>query len=137
MERHTRQRHSIRAALEAAGRPLLPVEIQLAAQHEVPALGLATVYRNIKQLVEAGEIQQVELPGEPPRYEVSGHKHHHHFRCRNCARVFDVHACPGNMQKLAPQGFVVDDHELTLYGSCSDCRRSDATRAPSRRVAHA
>lgn len=137
MERHTRQRHSIRAALEVAGRPLLPVEIQLAAQHEVPALGLATVYRNLKQLVEAGEIQQVELPGEPPRYELAGHKHHHHFRCRHCDRVFDVHACPGNMQKLAPRGFVVDDHELTLYGACSDCRQSASSRPAARRAAHA
>ena len=124
MERSTRQRHSIRSALADAGRPLLPAEILQAAQAEVPALGLATVYRNLKQLAEAGEIQAVELPGEPSRYELAGHKHHHHFRCNNCNRVFDVHACPGDMQKLAPQGFVVDGHELTLYGVCRDCGTS-------------
>lgn len=122
MERSTRQRHSIRSAMETAGRPLLPSEILVEAQRDVPALGLATVYRNLKQLVEAGEIQLVELPGEPPRYEIAAHSHHHHFRCRSCHRVFDVHACPGDMQKLVPRGFTVDGHELTLYGSCSDCR---------------
>ncbi|PCO29941.1 transcriptional repressor, partial [Escherichia coli] len=37
--------------------PLLPAEILGAAQREVPAIGLATVYRNIKQLMEAGEVQ--------------------------------------------------------------------------------
>lgn len=123
MERSTRQRHSIRSAIETAGRPLLPAEILTEAQRAVPALGLATVYRNLKLLVEAGEIQPVELPGEPPRYELAGQQHHHHFRCRTCQRVFDVHACPGDMRKLAPRGFTVDGHELTLYGSCSDCRR--------------
>ncbi len=109
--------------METAARPLLPSEILIEAQRDVPALGLATVYRNLKQLTDAGEIQLVELPGEPPRYELAGHKHHHHFRCHDCNRVFDVHACPGDMQKLAPQGFKVDGHELTLYGRCSDCAR--------------
>jgi Fur family ferric uptake transcriptional regulator len=35
--------------------------------------------------------------------------------------VFDVHACPGDLGRLAPQGFTVDDHDLTLYGRCKDC----------------
>jgi len=26
------------------------------------------------------------------------------------------------MQKLAPEGFVLESHELTLYGVCSHCR---------------
>lgn len=121
MERATRQRDAIRQALEAAGRPLLPGEILAAAQAEVPALGMATVYRNLKQLAEAGEIQSVDLPGEAPRFEMAGHHHHHHFSCSVCQRVFDVHACPGDMQRLAPAGFTVERHELTLYGRCGDC----------------
>lgn len=137
MERSTRQRHSIRSVMETAGRPLLPSEILTEAQRDVPALGQATVYRNIKQLLEAGEIQSVELPGEPPRYELVGHKHHHHFQCRGCGRVFDVHACPGDMQKLAPDGFTVDGHELTLYGLCSDCSHPAAPKAPSAKRATA
>jgi Fur family ferric uptake transcriptional regulator len=47
MERSTRPRHSIRSALADAGGRLLPAEILQAAQAEVPALGLATVYRNL------------------------------------------------------------------------------------------
>lgn len=121
MERSSRQRDAIRQALVQAGRPLLPTEILAAAQAEVPALGIATVYRNLKQLAEAGEVQSVELPGEAPRFEPGGHHHHHHFSCTVCQRVFDVHACPGDMHKLAPAGFTVERHELTLYGRCSDC----------------
>lgn len=134
MERASRQRDAIRQALEAAGRPLLPAEILAAAQVEVPALGMATVYRNLKQLSEAGEIQTVALPGEAPRFEMAGHHHHHHFSCQVCNRVFDVHACPGDMQKLAPQGFTVEGHELTLYGRCSDCSAPPASqrRTPRR-----
>ena len=35
--------------------------------------------------------------------------------------MFDVHDCPGDLKRMAPQGFVVERHELTLYGRCADC----------------
>jgi Fur family ferric uptake transcriptional regulator len=132
MERSSRQRDAIRQALEQAGRPLLPTEILAAAQAEVPALGIATVYRNLKQLAEAGEVQTVELPGAAPRFEPGGHHHHHHFSCTGCQRVFDVHACPGDMHKLAPAGFTVERHELTLYGRCDDCSVASTARTASK-----
>ena len=84
------------------------------------------VYRNLKSLVENAELQVVQLPGENPRYERAGRHHHHHFQCRSCQRVFDVHACPGNLARMAPEGFSVEDHELTLYGRCADCRPAAA-----------
>jgi Fur family transcriptional regulator, ferric uptake regulator len=124
MERSTRQRTAIRAVIDAAGRPLSPQEVLEAAQMDVPALSLATVYRNIKALLDAGEISAVSLPGDSPRYESARHEHHHHFQCTKCLRVFDVHECPGDLARLAPAGFTVERHELTLYGRCSDCPES-------------
>ena len=79
MERNTRQRSAIREAIAQADRPLLPQEVLDAAQQAVPGMGLATVYRNLKGLVEEGALQAVNLPGENPRFEVAGHQHHHHF----------------------------------------------------------
>ena len=122
MERSTRQRSAIRAALQAAQRPLLPQEVLAAAQALVPGLGIATVYRNLKALLDEGAIQLVALPGENPRYETPGHGHHHHFQCTTCGRVFDVHACPGDLSRLAPTGFTVEDHDLILYGRCRECQ---------------
>lgn len=122
-QRGTRQRAAIRAAIDAAGRPLLPQEILALAQDEVAELGMATVYRNLKLLVEAEEIRVVELPGEVPRYESAHHSHHHHFQCRACQRVFDVHGCTEDFAGWAPRGFRVDGHELTLYGLCADCAK--------------
>ena len=131
MERATRQNTAIRAAIAAAGRPLSPAEVLDAARRHVAALGLATVYRNLKALVDAGEIQVVTLPGEVARYELTHPGHHHHFRCDACQRVFDVHQCPGDLAGLAPPGFAVSRHEITLYGLCSDCK--PATRARVRK----
>jgi len=126
MERTTRQRTAIRDAIAQATRPLLAQEILEYAQHSIPGLGLATVYRNLKTLVAEGELSVVQLPAENPRYELVGH-HHHHFQCLQCQRVFDVHACSDEalrwMQRGVPTGFSVQDHDLTLYGQCSDCNR--------------
>ena len=52
MERITKQGTAILNAIQAAQRPLLPQEILEAAALEVPGMGIATVYRNIKSLVD-------------------------------------------------------------------------------------
>ncbi len=121
MERRTRQRDAIRAAFSKAARPLAVQEAHSLAMKSVPGLGIATVYRNIKALVDEGALEAVELPGEAPRYEASGLAHHHHFRCNRCERVFDVPGCPGAMKALVPRGFRLDAHDLVLYGRCAQC----------------
>jgi Fur family ferric uptake transcriptional regulator len=120
--RETKQRQAIRQAFEGAERPLSPQEALDAAQGAVPGLGMATVYRTIKALVDEGWLVSVEVPGRPPHYERAGKEHHHHFHCRGCGRVFEVEGCPGNLKGLAPPGFKVEGHELTLYGVCPGCR---------------
>ncbi len=135
MERSTRQRTAIRAVIDAAGRPLSPQEVLEAAQSDVPALSQATVYRNLKLLVDGGEITSVTLPGDSPRYESAQHSHHHHFQCTQCKRVFDVHQCPGDLAGLAPNGFTVERHEITLYGRCDQCNATPKKRT-ARRTGH-
>lgn len=134
-ERSTRQRVAMRAVIESAARPLSPQEICELAQAEVPALGMATVYRNLKLMVEAGEIEAVVLPGDGARYEPAHRGHHHHFQCDECKRVFDIHECPGNLDKLAPKGFTVERHELTLYGRCDGCAETKPSNRMNRRRA--
>jgi Fur family ferric uptake transcriptional regulator len=123
MERNTRQRQAIREALHKAGRPLSPSEILALARPRAKGLGMATVYRSVKSLVESGEVVAVELPGEPARYEAAGKHHHHHFHCRTCRKVYEVEGCPGELDALVPKGFELESHELVLYGRCVACRR--------------
>lgn len=121
MIRSTRQRRAIQKAFERASRPLGPKEVHDAAVDEVPGLGIATVYRTIKELVDLGGIVPVDLPGESTRYELSGKHHHHHFRCRSCDRVFEIEACIQNFRADVPAGFRLEDHEIVLYGLCAEC----------------
>ena len=129
MERATRQRDAIKSVIQAAKRPLSPAEVLEGARAVVPALGMATVYRNLKLLVAEGIVQVITLPGESPRYEMRESAHHHHFQCTTCRRVYDVPGCPGNLRRLAPRGFRVDHHDVTLYGRCSDCGTQEVRAA--------
>ena len=150
MERHTRQRQAVVDALAKSGQALSPHDLLEQAKAAVPSLNLSTVYRQIKGLQDAGQIVRVELPGQPPRFEMAANEkalapaldehgahetehhapavhadtapqHHHHFHCTACDRVYPIHACPGSMNDLAPPGFEVHHHDLTLRGRCARC----------------
>jgi len=136
MERNTRQRAAILECIREADRPLGPTEILQLAKVRVPELGQATVYRTIKSLLAENLAVAVDLPGAPARYEAAGKAHHHHFLCKTCNRMLDMHGCPGNLSSLAPRGCTVEGHELTLYGTCADCRSGAKPRrrtSPSKR----
>ena len=122
MTRKTEQRRAIQEAIEEAEGPLTIPEILDRASRQVPGLGTATVYRNVKAAVEEGSLTPVDVPGEPPRYESADHHHHHHFKCVACGKVFDIEGCFAELDRLAPAEFLVEGHELTLYGHCPGCR---------------
>ena len=128
MERNTRQRQAVLDAIDHAGGALTPSEILALAQSSVASLNLSTIYRHLNALQDDARIVKVMLPGQAARFEApcaGGHHeaahHHHHFHCSACDRVFALHACPGSMQDLAPKGFIVQRHEITLRGLCAEC----------------
>lgn len=128
LQRKTRQKSAIRDVFIAVDRPLGPQEVLEHAASKIKGLGIATVYRNIKALVEEGWLTPVDLPGDSSRYEVSGKAHHHHFHCRNCGKVFDLPGCPVQVKPNLPAGFVATAHELVLYGRCDVCSVAGAKR---------
>ena len=131
MERHTRQRDAVLGALAASKLCLSPAEILSLSRESLPSLGIATVYRQLKDLQETGAIQRVDLPGDAARYELTctraacrthgASAHHHYFCCRECDRVFPIHGCKGHLDRGLPKGFRADHHELILHGNCADC----------------
>jgi len=121
-QRYTRQRAAIREAFDRAGRPLSAQQVLDAAQADVEGLGIATVYRNIRALVEDGWLAAIELPGAATVYERAGKVHHHHFHCDRCSRVFELAGCLPSINRLAGRRFSVTRHELVFYGICAECK---------------
>ena len=126
-QRSTRQRDVISRVLDTAEGPLGVAEVLGRAQGDLPGLGIATVYRTLKLLTDQGRIHPVTLDGET-LYEASGRGHHHHFSCTTCGKVFTLHTCPVALPRgtVYPGGFIVEAHEVTLYGRCPQCAAPQA-----------
>ena len=120
-KRNTRQKAAIRNGFIEMNRPLSPDEALEAARRHHLRLGIATVYRNIQNLVDEKWLQPVEVPGDTTRYEVAGKKHHDHFHCNACGKVFDLEGCLALAKLKLPKGFRATGHEFFLYGTCAEC----------------
>jgi Fur family ferric uptake transcriptional regulator len=96
-------------------RPLSAQELE-----KLTKINLATIYRNLKILIEDRVLVIVQLPGQSPRYEYNGLDDHHHFLCETCNRLFDVQESAVQASEI-PDGFQLTKCDVTLHGVCVDC----------------
>lgn len=126
--RRTRQRDRLVDLITQAEGPLTVGQLLEMANAGEGNVGIATVYRTVKLLLESGRIRSVTLPNGTVCYERSELGHHHHFHCHRCDRVFDLETCPVHIRKTdLPKGFTLDSHDITLTGVCAECGKSRAT----------
>lgn len=121
MQRKTTQRAAIEQVFRDEDRPLGIDEILRLGRVQVESLNQATVYRNLKLLLDQGWLNQINHPTLGVLYECSGKAHHHHFHCHGCNRVFELPGCSLNQETAAPAGFIVEAHEIFLFGICPSC----------------
>ncbi len=87
--------------------------------------GLATVYRTLALLSDAGVVDVFSHHAGEQCYRLCGDEHHHHLLCERCHRVVEVEGCnldewlDGVAQRY---GFVTTDHRVEISGFCADCR---------------
>jgi Fur family ferric uptake transcriptional regulator len=89
-------------------------------------VGLATVYRGLQRLAEAGDVDTVKTAeGESLYRRCATRHHHHHLVCRICGRAEEidgpsVEAWTRTMGET--YGFADITHEIELFGTCESCR---------------
>jgi len=90
-------------------------------------IGLATVYRVLAQLEQAGLLRRSRFEGERAVYELNDHPHHDHIVCVRCGKV--VEFCDELIEQrqrdiAAERGFELVEHTLSLFGRCQgpDCQ---------------
>lgn len=92
---------------------------------------VATVYRALPLLVDAGLIEPTEVSGDKRFYEASfGREHHDHLICKCCHRVveFQFEAFEMLQREVAAKyDFELTEHFHELIGICGQCR-SDRSR---------
>jgi Fur family ferric uptake transcriptional regulator len=126
MPYRTRQKRAIRKVIESSRRPLTARQICERARKEAKELGLATVYRTLRELGEEGQIRHIEIPGVQPHYETAARDHHHFFLCEHCERLFHLTGCPRGLSNLLPDGYRMKRHEIIIYGECVSCAKGSA-----------
>jgi Fur family ferric uptake transcriptional regulator len=119
--RNTKQKQAIRDAFVAADRPLAFEEVLELATRQVEGISIATVYRNVNSLVDEQWLVPVEIPGMATRYELAGKEHHHHFKCNDCGKLFELKGCDVQIRPKLPRGFRTTGHEFFVYGLCARC----------------
>ena len=121
MKRITTQRRAIEGVFTQHERPLTVEEIFNYGRESVSSLNIATVYRTLKILTDSGLVEKISHPSFGTLYELSGKDHHHHFFCRECNRAYELPGCPLKVDDTAPDGFIVEDHEVFFMGRCPEC----------------
>lgn len=93
-------------------------------REEMPNISLGTVYRNLNQLAECGEISKITGLDGSVHFDHNTHKHFH-FICNKCNKVYDISAevAPALEQKVRElTGLDITECELVLRGKCKDCQ---------------
>ena len=121
--KYSRQREAIKECLYSRRDHPTADAIYMALREEQPNLSLGTVYRNLSQLADAGEVQKIYCGDGAIHFDGDTHPHYHVI-CTQCGKVEDLPMETLNsINSLAGSFYTgsIHDHSTIFYGTCSDC----------------
>ncbi|MBN1175998.1 transcriptional repressor [Candidatus Woesearchaeota archaeon] len=93
-----------------------------AVKKHIPNISLATVYRNLNQMVDSGDVLRLEINGE---YhfdgDVSKHLHCYCSRCGKLVDVFNKKITDYAIKNVDLPGFEVSNVQVLFKGLCTKC----------------
>lgn len=105
---------------------------RLKLQKDNRKVSRATVYRTVREMVEAGLLRQVARTQNREVYEHDyGYPRHDHLICGKCGTLIEFENAPlaGILEQVALEhGFRVTGHRMEVYGLCADCSRPPRAR---------
>lgn len=99
-------------------------EIYKSLSQDDSTIGLATVYRVLTQFEDAGLVIRHNFEGGRSVFELNDEDHHDHMVCVKCGSVIEFfdRRIEEQQEKVAvDHGFTIQDHSLTLFGTCNHC----------------
>ncbi len=94
-------------------------------RRDMPTISLKTVYDVLNELVQLGELQQLDFGEGARRYDPTTAQHHH-LICEGCGKVRDIFADFSQFHVLPIQGdgFTIRNVEVTFRGICDECKHT-------------
>ena len=124
--RYSHQRESIYHAVLASHEHPTANMVYDALKGEQPHLSLGTVYRNLNQLADAGQLRKIPLPDGGCRFDGTM-RPHSHIVCDRCGDVRDVTApfVQGLEHAIeAETGYRLTSCDVVMHGVCGRCQLS-------------
>jgi Fur family ferric uptake transcriptional regulator len=119
-----KQQHLLEQLVQA-GQELSGQDLHARLRGTPLAMGLATVYRHLRQLQQRGLVRCRHLPSGEALFAPT-ERDEHHLTCVDCGSTVPLVACPMHDAHLSPQqlgGFQLLFHTLEFFGLCAECRR--------------
>jgi Fur family transcriptional regulator, ferric uptake regulator len=123
--RPTRQRRAVAEVLATFSDFRSAQEIHELLARRGEAVGLATVYRTLQRLAEAGEVDLLRTEDGEAIYRRCSPAHHHHLVCRACGATVEVEgpAVERWTRAIAEEhGYADVSPTLEIFGVCETCR---------------
>ena len=128
--RMTNQREIILRELQKKKQHLTADELYDIVKKAMPRISLATVYRNLEILSEAGVIGKLEISGRQKRFDYDPEEHDHIY-CVVCHRVdnLDVERTGDDTKNMASvTGYTVTGYRLEIIGICDECQKKEVEK---------
>lgn len=122
--RSTWQRQAVLSALDEATSFNTAQELHESMRSAGTKVGLATVYRSLQLMADAGEVDVIRNDNGEAFYRRCSSHHHHHLICRSCGRAVEVSgpAVEEWAGRIAAENDFIDvSHSLELFGTCKSC----------------
>ena len=116
--------------LESSSEELSPQQIHARLRREGARLGLATIYRQLRQFSQLGQVRhRMLINGERVYSPVE--RDQHHLTCVNCGSSEPLPVCPVDtraqeLAKVLLQGFRPLFHTFEIHGLCVRCQQLEA-----------
>ncbi len=125
--RMTNQREMILQELKKSKDHLTADELYERVKKKMPRISLATVYRNLEILSEAGMIGKLEVSGRQKRFDWDTGEHDH-IHCIQCHRVDNLNLNRKELGLLSSEtikGYRISGYRLEFSGVCSQCLKKN------------
>ncbi len=128
--RMTNQREIILRELRRCKKHLTADELYDMVKKDMPRISLATVYRNLEILSEAGLIGKLEISGRQKRFDYEVEVHDHIY-CVVCHRVDNLNIERNEIDAkglAAAKGYTVTGYRLEAIGVCLECQKKESKK---------